>query len=46
MVDFDRLIRRDTLINTPPAIIDSSLSIMSWADEALDAIRRTLTFGV
>ncbi len=43
-VDFDRLIRRDTLINTPPALITSGLGILSWADEALDLIRRTLSF--
>ncbi|MEU5260357.1 hypothetical protein [Amycolatopsis sp. NPDC021455] len=46
LVDFGRLIRHDTLVNTPPAIVDSSLSIMSWADEALDVIRRSLTFDV
>jgi lysophospholipase L1-like esterase len=43
-VDFDRVIRRDTLVTTPPAVIDSSLGIVSWADEALDVVRRTLTF--
>jgi hypothetical protein len=43
-VDFGRVIRRDTLVTTPPAVIDSSLGIVSWADEALDVVRRTLTF--
>jgi hypothetical protein len=45
LVDFDRLIRRDTLVNTPPGIIDSSLGIMSWADEVLNLVRRTLSFS-
>ena len=44
IVDFERLIRRDTLITTPPAVIDSGLGIVSWADEALDVVRRALTF--
>lgn len=43
-VDFDRLIRRDTLINTPPAVIKSGLGVLAWADEALDLIRRALIF--
>jgi hypothetical protein len=45
-VDFARLIRRDTLINTPPAIVDSSMSVMSWANEAVDLLRRALTFHI
>lgn len=43
-VDFDRLIRRDTLITTPPAVIRSGLGVIAWADEALDLVRRTLSF--
>lgn len=45
-VDFDRLIRLDTLIRTPPQNIDSTLSVLGWADEALDVFRRILHFGV
>lgn len=44
-VDFDRLLRRDTLVATPPGILDSTLAVMSWADEALDLVRRALSFG-
>ncbi|KRV50468.1 hypothetical protein AQ490_15410 [Wenjunlia vitaminophila] len=43
-VDFRRLIRRDTLINRPPANLDSSLSVLAWGDEVLDLFRRTLRF--
>lgn len=43
-VDFERLIRRDTLINRPPQNITSGLGIVGWGDEALDLIRRTLPF--
>lgn len=41
-VDFDRLLRRDTLVRNPPQNINSTLDIIAWADEALDLIRRTL----
>lgn len=44
LVDFDRLIRRDTLINRPPGNLTSSLRVIGWADEALDIVRRTLRF--
>ncbi|MGY0490259.1 hypothetical protein [Streptomyces sp. WG-D5] len=43
LVDFDRLIRNDTLINRPPANLDSSLRILGWADEATDLFRRIFT---
>jgi len=39
-VDFDRLIRRDTLIDRPPQNVTSGLAILGWADEALDLFRR------
>jgi hypothetical protein len=45
LVDFDRLIRRDTLVNTPPGIINSSLDVMAWADELLNFVRRALSFA-
>ncbi|WP_051745136.1 hypothetical protein [Streptomyces yerevanensis] len=40
LVDFDRLIRNDTLINRPPGNLDSALKVISWADEAMDLFRR------
>lgn len=39
-VDFDRLIRNDTLINRPPGNLDSTLRVLGWADEALDLFQR------
>lgn len=44
-VDFDRLIRRDTLVRTPPQNIDSALSILGWADETVDVLRRVFPFS-
>ncbi|RCG23096.1 hypothetical protein DTL70_15585 [Streptomyces diacarni] len=44
-VDFQRLVRRDTLINRPPANVTSGLQIIGWADEALDVLGRALWFG-
>jgi hypothetical protein len=43
-VDFDRLIRRDTLLHRPPANLDSSLATLAWADEALGLVNRALPF--
>jgi hypothetical protein len=43
-VDFDRLIRRDTLLTRPPQTIDAGLSVLGWADEALDMLHRALSF--
>ncbi|WP_030266178.1 hypothetical protein [Streptomyces violens] len=45
LVDFDRLIRRDTLINRPPENLTPTLKVIGWADEALDLFRRVLPFG-
>ncbi|MEU6820966.1 hypothetical protein ABZ921_10080 [Streptomyces atriruber] len=42
-VDFDRLIRNDTLINRPPGNLDSTLGVIGWADEALDLFQRVFT---
>lgn len=44
-VDFARLVRRDTLINRPPGNVTSGLHSIGWADEALDLVRRALSFG-
>lgn len=43
-VDFDRLLRRDTLVNHPPQNLTSGLRILGWGDEALDLVRRALPF--
>ncbi|MFE6163919.1 hypothetical protein ACFQ7F_33965 [Streptomyces sp. NPDC056486] len=40
LVDFDRLIRHDTLVNHPPGNLGSALGVLGWADEALDLFRR------
>ncbi|MGW6528585.1 hypothetical protein [Streptomyces venezuelae] len=42
-VDFERLIRHDTLVDRPPGNLDSTLRVIGWADEALDLFRRVLT---
>ncbi|RJQ74705.1 hypothetical protein D5S17_22250 [Pseudonocardiaceae bacterium YIM PH 21723] len=39
-VDWARLIQRDTLINTPPANIDSALGVLGWLDQAVDLTKR------
>jgi hypothetical protein len=44
VVDFERLIRRDTLITQPPQNIDSTLDILEWADTTLGMIKRSLQF--
>ncbi|MEV0799500.1 hypothetical protein AB0I34_17530 [Kribbella sp. NPDC050281] len=43
-VDFDRLIRLDTLVQRPPENVTPTLDILSWADEKLDWAKRALTF--
>ncbi|WP_078912509.1 hypothetical protein [Streptomyces sp. NRRL S-646] len=45
LVDFQRLIRRDTLVNHPPENLTSGFSVLAWADETLDFLRRCLRFG-
>ena len=45
-VDFERLIRQDSLVQSPPQNIDSALSILGWADEILDVFRHLLRGGV
>ena len=41
-VDFNRLIRRDTLISRPPQNLRPGLSTLAWGDQALDWITRAL----
>ena len=42
LVDFDRLVLRDTLVRFPPQIVDSTLSTLGWADEHLGWVLRAL----
>jgi hypothetical protein len=44
VVDFDRLLRRDTLVNHPPNNVDSALDVLRWADENLGLLSRALTW--
>ena len=44
-VDFDRLIRRDTLINTPPQNINDSLGIIGWLDQTVDVFTQVIRGG-
>lgn len=43
LVDFDRLIRNDTLINRPPGNLDSTLKVIGWADEVTGLFRRVFS---
>lgn len=45
-VDFQRLIRMDTLISDPPTSITSDLKLIGWFDEKIDFTRRMLRHGV
>ena len=45
-VDFNRLIRLDTLISDPPKSVKSDLRLLGWADEKIDFIRRMLRRGI
>ncbi|HKE99409.1 MAG TPA: hypothetical protein VKG45_10820 [Actinomycetes bacterium] len=44
-VDFERLLRRDSLVNAPPRFLGTGLGVLGWADENLDVVKRTLPFG-
>lgn len=44
-VDWDRLVRADSLISDPPAAVSSTLSLLGWLDERLDWVRRITPFG-
>jgi hypothetical protein len=39
-VDFQRLIKLDTLVSDPPISLTNNLEIIGWLDEQLDIIRR------
>ncbi|HOZ60184.1 MAG TPA: hypothetical protein PKY70_18540 [Nakamurella multipartita] len=41
-VDFDRLIRRDTLLTAPPQLIDSTLGVIGWLDETIDVFSQLI----
>lgn len=41
-VDFERLVRLDTLISDPPSALDSSLEAIGWLDEKTGIISRVL----
>ena len=43
IVDFERLILRDTLIRRPPQNLAPALDILGWADDALDWTKRALS---
>jgi len=43
-VDFDRLLRADTLVSDPPISITGSLGLLGWLDERLDWVTRFLPF--
>ena len=42
LVDFERLVRRDTLLTRPPQNLDSALDILGWADEHFGWVARAL----
>ena len=44
LVDFERLIARDTLVRHPPGNVDSTLDILRWADSTLSMVRRAMHF--
>jgi hypothetical protein len=43
-VDFDRLLRADTLVASPPVSITGSLGLLGWLDERLDWVTTFLPF--
>ena len=45
VVDFDRLIRRDSLVRKPPQNLSPGLKTLAWADEALDFLKHAVYFG-
>ena len=44
LVDFDRLLRADTLIGSPPASVSNTLSLLGWLDDQLDLVNTFLPF--
>jgi len=45
-VDFDRLIRRDTLVQRPPQNLMAGLHLLGWADETLGWVMRAIGFNI
>ena len=43
-VDFERLLRADTLIGSPPGSISNTLSLLGWLDDRLDLVNKFLPF--
>lgn len=43
-VDFERLLRADTLLAHPPAAISDTLSLLGWLDDQLDLVNTFLPF--
>jgi hypothetical protein len=46
LVDFDRLLRRDTLVNRPPQNLDAALGVLGWTDDNFGWVRRALAWTV
>ena len=44
LVDFDRLLRADSLIVAPPASVSNTLSLLGWLDDKLDLTNKFLPF--
>ena len=44
-IDFNRLIRHDTLIADPPRSLRSGLQLLGWIDEKIDVFGRLLRLG-
>jgi hypothetical protein len=44
LIDFERLLRADTLIGAPPAAVSDTLSLIGWLDDKLDLTNRLLPF--
>ncbi|MGC5567193.1 hypothetical protein ACPYPG_30715 [Streptomyces sp. FR-108] len=42
-VDFDRLVRHDTLVDRPPRTLGSTVRGIGWADEATDLFQRVFS---
>jgi len=40
LVDFDRLLERDTLVGHPPKFLDDAVNMIGWVDQCADVLRR------
>ena len=43
-IDFERLLRADTLVSSPPTSVTSSLGLLGWLDDRLDWVTTFLPF--